>query len=169
MSSPDRRSAPRHVPTFDRIRLGYGEGRAFRQAAARLRDLSIGGAGVALDAPPSWAGPVWIGLEGMPIDRWLLAEVVRFEPDGRGGWRAGLKFAERCPDEFLRGAISGELPWGMPAHLNASDDEEFEEGPWWCLGWPRYRGSHPGRTGALEPASGPRLIDTRYVAMCLGF
>src|SRR5437763_3430086 len=84
-SGRDRRTSPRHRPAFDQLRIAWMEGRGLRRIEARLRDLSSGGALIAVDAPLTAQGPVWIGLEGTPIDQWVLAEVVRVESGEAGG------------------------------------------------------------------------------------
>ena len=106
----DRRTAPRHLPAYDRLRLAWMEGKGLRRIEARLRDLSSGGALIATHTPITAHGPIWIGLEGTPLDQWVLAEVVRVVPAEGSGWRAGLMFIGRCPHLFYRRALWGFVP-----------------------------------------------------------
>jgi len=64
MDFSNRRNSTRHMPVHETARVGWWQGSEFHCAPARLRDLSQGGAAVAVNDSAPGAGAVWVCLAG---------------------------------------------------------------------------------------------------------
>src|SRR5207244_165914 len=137
MSSPERRTAPRHTPLHRRVFLGWMEEDQPQFTRGRLSDLSSGGAGVSIPIPLPTVGDVWLGLEGTPTRDWVQSEAVWCVPSEMGLQRIGLRFVTLCPVEFFRRAIWGftavaaegvalASPEGEPARVSYSSSPRAE-------------------------------------------
>lgn len=110
MGEQDRRTAPRHTPSCNRIWTAWMEEGKVRRAEVCLDDLSSSGAAILIDEPLPTRGPLWIGLEGFSGSEGVIADVVRVVPQKEGTWRVGLRFARPCALKFFRKAIWGLEP-----------------------------------------------------------
>ncbi len=115
-SKRERRWSPRFSAVEHRAWLGWWrtEG-AYSIVAARLLDVSRGGARVVLAEAPPEDHPVWVCLGApRPIDcvRGITLE-VRLEREG--GYGVRVRFVGSCPDVFYRAAVHGlGLETGRP-------------------------------------------------------
>ncbi len=108
MSRNDRRNAHRYAPAKDNIRLGWWQGQLFCTSSARLRNLSLSGALVELEAgavEPAGA-KTWLCLVEQTGAHWVEAEVVEVcseQPDTSSMLR--LKFLDPFPYELFKAAV----------------------------------------------------------------
>jgi hypothetical protein len=100
--SPDRRRSARHVARKNLACLLWSEGE-IRESAARLIDVSEGGALFLADHRPPLHLTVCCRLEGPAPTDWVTARVVRH----RGEHEVGLAFTDACRFDFTLAATLG--------------------------------------------------------------
>lgn len=103
---PDRRAAPRHAPTRDRLWLGWWVSPSeFRVQDATL--LNISSTGAALLVPEQIvADPfVWLHLETAACSACTQGLVVGCEPHALGVQKVRLQFVTPCPLNFFQAAL----------------------------------------------------------------
>ena len=97
----DRRSSPRHQTSPNEAYIGWWVGNEFHSVAAKLRDISSGGALVLTrEEPPN--KHVWIGLVKPAETRWYPTRVVRVRETSVGLVEVGLAFEASCDADLLR-------------------------------------------------------------------
>jgi hypothetical protein len=102
-SCPDSRTSPRRSVLENRTRLEWCEGGEVYESAARLINLSEGGALLIAESPPPLGHVVWCRLEAPTPTDWIRANVIR-QGDAR---EIGLSFPASCPDDFTLAATLG--------------------------------------------------------------
>jgi hypothetical protein len=113
----ERRLSPRDPAVANGARLEWWEGDTSRDTAARLVDISEGGALVVADVPPPLAQAVWLRVVDPAPTDWVKATVVRHG----GPHEAGLAFADRCPADLYMAATLGINPVGLLGEVVLSD------------------------------------------------
>ncbi len=126
MNPTDRRSSTRYVPAADQARVGWWEGVHFRTAAARLTDISVGGAAVTVDPPAFQATTVWVCLVDQSAPEWVEADSAGSITETDGAQRLRLAFTHSCPYEVFKAAVWGDLaaPAAPPARPDAEPPTE---------------------------------------------
>ena len=92
----DRRREPRYVPGVAEAYIGWWEGETFRAELGKLRNLSVGGAAIELEADPGDTDAVWLCVVGPGRVTWMPARLV-----GREGRVGRIQFAEPFPDDLF--------------------------------------------------------------------
>ena len=112
--SLERRLHPR-LPAVDfRIWVGgWASDRDFVTIAARVVNLSRGGALVLASVPFAECDDVWLRLGSPAFDGCVRAEVLEAKAAGDGDYFLRLRFHERCPDVFYDAVTLG-LALGDP-------------------------------------------------------
>jgi hypothetical protein len=122
--APDERRDASRYPTVDnRARLGWWEAETFRESAARVGDVSQGGALVFVESPPPPDAPVWLLLEEPVATSWVPAIVVRSRGTAAGSHALGLQFHD-CPYELFK-ALRGLLSRAV-----VQESPEFDSRQW---------------------------------------
>lgn len=103
----DNRGASRHGAVKSAIYLGWWAEAEFRTCAARLVDLSHGGALVHVAILPPEETGLWLCLAGAPPGDWMEVEVVARETVSEDFVKLRLRFPESCPYELFEGAVLG--------------------------------------------------------------
>jgi len=117
MPDQDRRNATRYPAAAagsGLARVGWWEGKHFRTAAARIEDISTGGAAVALDSEARTSTAVWISLEGPGPVEWVEARLAGVATAEDGSQVVRLAFPMSCPYEVFKA-----VAWGEPAPRSA--------------------------------------------------
>ena len=103
----DNRGASRYGAVKGSVYLGWWAEPEFRTCAARLIDLSHGGALVHVAiAPPEEPG-LWLCLAGAPPGDWVEVEIVVREVLNQDFVKLRLRFPDSCPYELFEGAVLG--------------------------------------------------------------
>jgi PilZ domain len=104
----DRRSSPRFRAVVQRAWLGWwtspGE---FGSVAARLDDISLGGARVATANPPAAQQLVWLCLGIPDPTECVQAKVLEVSPGSGGEFIVRLAFGAPCPQNLYQTAVYG--------------------------------------------------------------
>lgn len=140
MTEEDRRMAPRHTPSCNRVWIAWGEQGEVRRAEVHLDDLSSVGAAILIDEPLHSEGPVWLGLEGLPLSEGVIADIVRVVPQEGGTCRVGLRFTGPCALGFFRKAIWGPAPTAETATAPESPRRDLDPPACWSERWRRAQG-----------------------------
>lgn len=99
--SLDRRAYPRFPAADDRVWLGWwATDSRFAAVAARLVDVSRGGARLMVAEPPPAADYVWI-RSADPQASCVQGEVLEVSRPDRGDFVARVRFLDGCPDDFF--------------------------------------------------------------------
>jgi hypothetical protein len=110
----ERRTSPRLPAVDPRVWAGWwvddGE---FTTTAARLENISRGGAMVRMAIEPKVSGDLWIRLAEWLGCESVSATVLEVVPAPGGGFWVRMIFSEPCPDDFFdiatRGCCEHEL------------------------------------------------------------
>jgi hypothetical protein len=108
MPNSDRRRSLRYHPTRDLACLGWWGAGQFRNARARLINLSTDGALISVGQERPGSGKVWFCLAGQDVSRWVGAEVVGVTAGDTGSHLVRLTFHEGCPYDVFRSTAWGE-------------------------------------------------------------
>jgi hypothetical protein len=104
----ERRSSPRYRAVVHRAWLGWwtspGE---FGSVAARLEDISLGGARVVTANPPATQELVWLCLGIPDPTECVQAKVLEVIPTPDGDFVVRLAFGAPCPQELYQTAVYG--------------------------------------------------------------
>lgn len=111
------RTNPRHDASASG-RLQWEEAGRSRTIRCRLVDISRAGAALLTAVEPPHVAKARLRLVGRETTPWLEAEVLGSDRVETGRHRVRLKFADPCPDYFLRVAVLGPT--------SARDEEESE-------------------------------------------
>ncbi len=103
----ERRMAPRSVTLEYQSLLGWWEKGEFQVMAARLLDLSLGGAALETVDPPPEDRDVWFCLVPGQERDCLSGEVVAINRSVTGRHLVRLAFWTPCPGRLLNAAIHG--------------------------------------------------------------
>lgn len=98
-----RRTSDRHAVLENRARLTWWVGGEGHESAARLVNLSEGGALFIAESPPPLHHAVWCRLEEPTRTDWIKAIVVRHGE----AQEIGLSFPTACPFDFTIAATLG--------------------------------------------------------------
>jgi hypothetical protein len=100
--SLERRASPRLPAVDDRIWAGWwGDDDEFTTTAARLENISRGGAKVRTIVEPEVSQDVWIRLADPFCSEAVRATVLEVVPSPEGDFWVRMVFADPCPDEFF--------------------------------------------------------------------
>ena len=102
------RTNPRHDAT-SLGRLCWESAGRSRTVRCRLIDISRAGAALITAVEPPRVPRAMLRLKDREDTPWLEAEVLGSEPIGKGRHRVRIKFADPCPDFFLRVAVLGPV------------------------------------------------------------
>jgi hypothetical protein len=107
----NRRASARHDATEIRGWLGLWPARdQFEARAARIENISLGGARLVLTTPPTLSQRVWLRA-GTPIcTECVQATVLEVRPRADGEFTVRLAFDFPCPNELLHTVANGTLP-----------------------------------------------------------
>ncbi len=104
----ERRTSPRYRAKVHRAWLGWwtspGE---FGSVAARLEDISLGGARVVTANPPAAQQLVWLCLGIPDPTECVQAKVLEIIPTPNGDFIVRLAFGTPCPQNLYQTAIYG--------------------------------------------------------------
>lgn len=103
------RTNPRHDASSP-ARLCWVEGGKTRTIRCRLIDISRAGAALLTTVDPPQTPHARLRLKGRETTPWIESEVLGSEAMGADRHRVRLKFADPCPDVFLRIAVLGSVP-----------------------------------------------------------
>lgn len=92
----DRRREPRYVPGVAETYVGWWEGGSFRAELGTLRNFSVGGAAIDLEADPGETEAVWLCVVGPGRVIWTPARLL-----GREGRVVRIRFAEPFPFDLF--------------------------------------------------------------------
>lgn len=99
--SLERRLHPRRPAVDYRIWVGgWSEEGEFTTVAARVDDVSRGGARLLCPIPFAEGDDVWLKPGGVEYDGCVRAEVLQSSPIEAGAHVTRLRFHEECPDPF---------------------------------------------------------------------
>ena len=110
-SPNDRRRTCRYSGVRNRVFLGWWDGPEFQTTTAFLKDLSLGGASILIDAPAPTDNLVWISLYKIPPTEWVEASVIEVEKGPRLGLfsrsltQLRIEFFENCSYDFFKAGI----------------------------------------------------------------
>jgi hypothetical protein len=121
--SLERRASPRLPAVDDRIWAGWWlSDDEFTTTAARVENISRGGAKVrAMDEPGVWQD-LWISLANNRCAEYVQATVLEVVPSPEGDYWVRMAFLEPCPDEFLESITEGDPSPGRDADYLYLDD-----------------------------------------------
>jgi hypothetical protein len=103
----DSRGSSRYEAVKSAIYLGWWEEPEFRTCAARLRNLSSGGALVSVAIAPPKGVSLWLCLAKSPPGEWVEVSPVGRTSVRDGHYELRLKFPESCPFELFEVAVLG--------------------------------------------------------------
>ena len=136
MPKNDRRNAHRYALSRNKIHVGWWEGQRFRSIPARLRDLSLSGALIELEAGSSCPSGVktWICLADQSPARWVQAESKGVELCSQPAGTATvvrLKFLDAFPYESFKAAVwdDGVVERKSKSGANANLPPRADENP----------------------------------------
>ena len=99
----DRRSHERMPAAANTANLEWWQGGSYRSSAARLVDISEGGAMLVAEQIPSLSQDLWLRLEGPVETHWIGGQVVRVA----GTHDMAIAFDRPCPRDFFESAVLG--------------------------------------------------------------
>ncbi|WP_076343806.1 PilZ domain-containing protein [Paludisphaera borealis] len=100
--SLERRASPRLPAVDERIWAGWWvDDDEFTTTAARLENISRGGAKVRTTVAPDVSQDVWIRLADPSCSDFVQATVLEVVPTPEGDFGVRMVFDEPCPDEFF--------------------------------------------------------------------
>lgn len=119
IASQDRRRALRYPAAMDQAEVGWCEDKQFRTAAARLKDISSGGAALILDGQEVASTSLWMRLGGENPTQWISANLAGAQTSEDGVQLVRLAFAEPCPYDVFKTAVWGtsSAPMAAPAPI----------------------------------------------------
>jgi hypothetical protein len=127
----ERRRSRRYPAVEDRAWLGWWRNeRDYSIVAARLIDISRGGARVAMAEPPPRRQAVWVCLGApRPIDcvRATTLEATRVR---QGEYSVRLEFHGNGPDILYRAAVHGLAPGAQTDRQTPSRSVKRSKAPW---------------------------------------
>ena len=104
----ERRKSPRYRPVVHRAWLGWWTSPGdFGCVAARLEDISLGGARVVTANPPAAQQLVWLCLGIPDPTECVQAKVLEVRPGTAGDYIVRLAFGAPCPQNLYQTAIYG--------------------------------------------------------------
>jgi hypothetical protein len=103
----ENRGSVRYQAMRGAVYLGWWDEPDFRTCAARLQNLSHGGALVDVALAPPEGSSLWLCAGGTPPGQWVEGEVVAREAPGPAAYRLHLRFPETCPYELFEAAVLG--------------------------------------------------------------
>jgi hypothetical protein len=95
----------------DRVFIGWWQDSGFQTTTGIMKDVSMSGASVLIDAPPPPDLLVWISRYQVPPTEWVEASVVEAERSRPGGLfsrahtQLRIKFFEGCSYDFFKAVI----------------------------------------------------------------
>lgn len=114
----ERRRSPRYIVGNNRVWLGWWTGESeFVTTAARIVNISLGGALISPENPPPQDRPCWLCL-GVPepVDSVEL-NVIEVMTTRQGQFGVRAQFREPCPYGFFKAVVEGTEP--VPAFTPA--------------------------------------------------
>lgn len=116
MAKKNRRNAHRYVPEHDRCLLGWSASGPFRTVSARLVNLSVSGALIAIERASEFPGPgrVMISLGDGDEVRWTRAELLEVVSPEEGPRQLRLRLLEPVAYEAFKATVWGEKPRTSP-------------------------------------------------------
>lgn len=108
MPPTERRGAARYNPACELAHLGWWEGQQFHELTARLRNISVAGAMVAVGRNPPTSGGVWICLVGQDISAWVQANIAGVMSGDEGTHLVRLAFLDVCPYGVFKSVAWGD-------------------------------------------------------------
>jgi hypothetical protein len=106
--SLDRRTSPRLPAVDDRVWAGWWvDDEEFTTTAARLENISRGGAKVRTAIEPDVSQDIWVRLAEWLGCESVKATVLEVVPAPDGGFWVRMAFSEPCPDDFFELATQG--------------------------------------------------------------
>jgi PilZ domain len=107
-SVDDRRRTPRYPAEVHRAWLGWWTGPgAFHTVAAKLEDISMGGARLHTADPPAAGQILWLCLGIPDPSECVQAKVVAVSPSAEGDCIVRVAFGAPCPRNLYQTAIYG--------------------------------------------------------------
>lgn len=104
----ERRKSPRYAAGTNQVWIGWwSDGGAFVTTAARIVNISLGGAYVSPESPPPQDRPSWL-CQGIPepVDS-VEVGVIEVVASRQGQYGIRVKFREPCPYSFFKAVIDG--------------------------------------------------------------
>lgn len=108
----DSRGSSRYEAVKGAVYLGWWEEPEFRTCAARLKNLSHGGALVLVGLAPPEGADLWLCRGGSAPGDWAAVTVVEAVGPRERVWQLRLAFSEACPFTLFESAVLGHEPGG---------------------------------------------------------
>jgi len=110
-SVKNRRASARHSATEYRVWLGLWAGPdQFEAQAARVENISLGGARIVIASPPAKAQRVWLRVGTSTCTDCVQATVLEIEALPAGDFAARLAFDAPCPPRLLQTVAQTVVP-----------------------------------------------------------
>jgi hypothetical protein len=121
--SLERRASPRLPAADDRIWAGWWlNDDEFTTTAARVENISRGGAKVRSSNQPDVWQDLWIRLANAQCADYVQATVLEVVPSPDGDFWVRMAFSEPCPDDFFETVTEGApVPKSDPNYLYLDD------------------------------------------------
>jgi hypothetical protein len=111
----ERRETPRYEAAEDRVWLGWwGDSNDFQAIAARLDNISWGGARLFSPVPPVTEEDIWMRLGTEVVSECVRAVVLDVRPRPEGDYVVRLEFEGPCPGDFFHTVVTGNPAVALP-------------------------------------------------------
>jgi hypothetical protein len=128
----ERRGVCRYSVIQENGWLGWWEGQAFQNTAAKIVDISLRGAFFTVDAFPPKGQPVWFCPPGTTEqDEWLEVKVITAKKRLFGAREVRVTFRKAIPFDVFKAVVYGMNASGAPEPTVPYLPEDAEERDWW--------------------------------------